>query len=92
MNSVVPVPESSSRHERRSSMSNANAAHGDHSKSGWLHTSPGERLRTLTPASETDGAYTLLEVLADPQYGVPMHIHDSENEHFMVLEGTAHRQ
>ena len=69
-------------------MSNANAAHGDHSNSGWLHTSPGERFKILTPARETDGAYTLLEVIADPQYGVPMHIHDNENEHFIVLEGT----
>jgi len=69
-------------------MSNANAAHGDRSNSGWLHTSPGERFKILTPVSEMDGAYTLLEVIADPQYGVPMHIHDNENEHFIVLEGT----
>ena len=69
-------------------MSNANAAHGDHSNSRWLHTSPGERFKILTPAGDTDGAYTLLEVIADPQYGVPMHVHDNENEHFIVLEGT----
>src|SRR5262245_19581585 len=69
-------------------MSNANAAHGDHSNSRWLHTSPGERFKILTPASDTHGAYTLLDVIADPQYGVPMHVHDNENEHFIVLEGT----
>jgi uncharacterized cupin superfamily protein len=30
----------------------------------------------------------MLEVVADPRNGVPMHIHTNEDEHFIVLEGT----
>ena len=30
----------------------------------------------------------MLEVVADPRNGVPMHIHANEDEHFIVLEGT----
>jgi mannose-6-phosphate isomerase-like protein (cupin superfamily) len=32
----------------------------------------------------------MLEMVADPRIGVPMHIHKSEDEHFIVLEGTLH--
>ena len=32
----------------------------------------------------------MLELVADPQNGAPMHIHKNEDEHFIVLEGTLH--
>ena len=31
----------------------------------------------------------MLEVVADPRNGVPMHVHDTADEHFIILEGTA---
>jgi quercetin dioxygenase-like cupin family protein len=31
----------------------------------------------------------MLEVVADPRNGVPMHVHDNEEEHFIILEGKA---
>jgi quercetin dioxygenase-like cupin family protein len=31
----------------------------------------------------------MLEVVADPRNGVPMHVHDNADEHFIILEGTA---
>src|SRR5262249_33606185 len=31
-----------------------------------------------------------LELIADPRNGVPMHIHQNEDEHFVVLEGSLH--
>ncbi|WP_079537934.1 hypothetical protein [Bradyrhizobium lablabi] len=34
------------------------------------------------------GAYTMLEVVADPRNAVPMHIHKNKGEYFIVLEGT----
>lgn len=55
-------------------MRNERAGH-DHRNGGWLQISPGERFKMLTPAGETDGTYTLLELVADSQYGVPMHVH-----------------
>src|SRR5262245_48064798 len=36
------------------------------------------------------GAYSMLEVVAaDPRNGVPMHVHDNEDEHFIVVEDKA---
>src|SRR3984893_10630590 len=56
----------------------------------WLETTPGERFTIRTSAKETKGMYTMLEVVADPRNGVPIHIHKNEDEHFLVLEGTLH--
>jgi mannose-6-phosphate isomerase-like protein (cupin superfamily) len=56
----------------------------------WLETTPGERFTIRTSAKETQGVYTMLEIVADPRNGVPIHIHKNEDEHFLVLEGTLH--
>jgi mannose-6-phosphate isomerase-like protein (cupin superfamily) len=60
------------------------------SEDGWLQTTPGERFKIRIRAEETQAAYTMLEMVADPRNGVPMHIHKNEDEHFIVLEGTLH--
>jgi quercetin dioxygenase-like cupin family protein len=54
----------------------------------WLETTPGERFRIRTSSGDTDGAYLILEVKADPRTGVPVHTHDNEEEHFIVIDGT----
>src|ERR1700738_969034 len=56
----------------------------------WLETTPGERFTIRTSAKETKGVYTMLEVVADPRNGVPIHIHKNEDKHFLVLEGMLH--
>jgi mannose-6-phosphate isomerase-like protein (cupin superfamily) len=58
--------------------------------SGWLEVTPGERMRFLTSSESTNGAYMVLECVADPRNGVPMHVHDNEEEHFIVVEGALH--
>lgn len=35
-----------------------------------------------------DGAYSVIEIVADPRNGVPLHTHSKEQEHFIVLDGT----
>jgi mannose-6-phosphate isomerase-like protein (cupin superfamily) len=57
-------------------------------KGEWLQVTPGERFRIRIPSVQTMGAYTVLEVVADPHNGVPLHIHNREEEHFIVLDGT----
>jgi mannose-6-phosphate isomerase-like protein (cupin superfamily) len=54
----------------------------------WLQITPGERFKIRTSVEETEGGYTMLELVADPRNGVPVHIHKNEDEHFIVLEGT----
>jgi mannose-6-phosphate isomerase-like protein (cupin superfamily) len=54
----------------------------------WLQITPGERFTIRTSVDETEGRYTMIEMVADPRNGVPMHIHKNEDEHFVVLEGT----
>ena len=61
-----------------------------HRNGGWLQVTPGERFRIRTSVKETKGIYTMLELIADPRNGVPMHIHQNEDEHFIVLEGSLH--
>ena len=58
-------------------------AHGE-----WLQVTPGERFRIRVASAQTMGAYSIIEIVADPGNGVPLHIHNKEEEHFMVLEGT----
>jgi mannose-6-phosphate isomerase-like protein (cupin superfamily) len=55
---------------------------------GWLSVTPGEKFRIRTPAQDTDGAYAVLEFVVQPKNAIPMHIHQNEEEHFIVIEGT----
>jgi mannose-6-phosphate isomerase-like protein (cupin superfamily) len=55
---------------------------------GWLHATPGERFKIRIASAQTMGAYALIEVVANPHNGAPLHIHSKEEEHFIVLEGT----
>jgi mannose-6-phosphate isomerase-like protein (cupin superfamily) len=54
----------------------------------WFQITPGERFKIRTSVEETEGAFAMLELVADPRNGAPMHIHMNEDEHFIVLEGT----
>jgi mannose-6-phosphate isomerase-like protein (cupin superfamily) len=40
-------------------------------------------------AAGTNGAYSLIEIVSESRDGTPIHIHQNEDEHFIVLEGTA---
>lgn len=55
----------------------------------WLETRPGEHCLIRVSAKDTHGLYSLAEIVSDPGDGTPMHIHEREDEHFVVLEGTA---
>ena len=59
-------------------------------KREWQQVTPGESFLIRTFTEDTMGAYTTLEFVADHLNGVPMHINQNEDEHFIVLEGTAH--
>jgi mannose-6-phosphate isomerase-like protein (cupin superfamily) len=74
MNPKKSSRESSSSHER---------------KDEWSEVTRGERYIIRTTSEEATGAYSMLEVIADPRNGVPMHVHDNEEEHFIILEGKA---
>ena len=54
----------------------------------WLQVTLGERLRIRVTSAQTMQAYSVIEVVADPHNGVPLHIHTEEEEHFIVLDGT----
>lgn len=58
--------------------------------SQWFEVTPGERFVIRASVAETEGRYTMLEVVADPRNGVPMHVHANEEEHFVILEGRVH--
>jgi mannose-6-phosphate isomerase-like protein (cupin superfamily) len=53
----------------------------------WLHAQPGEWVAVRLSSAATDGRYSVLEVVAVPGSGPPLHIHHNEDEHFVVLEG-----
>ena len=54
----------------------------------WLQVTPGERLRIRVASAQTMEAYSVIEIVADPHNGVPLHVHKNEEEHFIVLDGT----
>jgi mannose-6-phosphate isomerase-like protein (cupin superfamily) len=49
---------------------------------------PGETVTFKAVSTDTDGAYTLIEVIDEPQSGPPLHLHRREHESFYILEGT----
>jgi quercetin dioxygenase-like cupin family protein len=57
-------------------------------KKEWLETRPGERCLIRVSAKDTNGIYSLVETVSDPGDGTPMHVHETEDEHIAVLEGT----
>src|SRR5215831_2037869 len=61
----------------------------DENKNEWLQTRPGERCLIRISARDTNGAYSVVEVVSDVRDGTPMHTHQNEDEHFLILEGTA---
>jgi mannose-6-phosphate isomerase-like protein (cupin superfamily) len=66
-----------------------NAAAGGERKNACTEMRPGERFFVRTASDDTNGAYSMLELVAAPRSGTPMHIHDNEDEHLIILEGTA---
>ena len=58
--------------------------HGD-----WLETRPGEHCLIRVAATQTNGAYSVVEVVSQPGDSTPIHVHENEDEHFLILEGTA---
>jgi quercetin dioxygenase-like cupin family protein len=72
MNPKELSKESSSGHEREDE---------------WSEVTRGERYIIRATSEEANGAYSVLEVVANPRNGVPMHVHDNEEEHFIILGG-----
>jgi mannose-6-phosphate isomerase-like protein (cupin superfamily) len=54
----------------------------------WLETRPGELSAIRVDAEETNGIYSLVEIISNPGDGTPLHTHQNEDEHIIVLEGT----
>lgn len=54
----------------------------------WYDAAPGERIAVRLSSCDTNGAYAVVESLAAPGCCVAMHLHQKEEEHFVVLEGT----
>jgi mannose-6-phosphate isomerase-like protein (cupin superfamily) len=73
------------------SISSTGDAHAiDNEPSGeWLQARPGERFSIRIPASATNGCYSVTEILSNPDDSTPVHLHDREDEHILVVEGTA---
>jgi quercetin dioxygenase-like cupin family protein len=54
----------------------------------WLRARPGEQFSIRVPASATNGAYSITEIISSPGDSTPIHLHEKEDEHMLVLEGT----
>lgn len=58
-------------------------------QANWLQTRPGERCLIRVPAADANGAYSLVEIVSAPGDGTPLHMHQNEDEHLIVLNGVA---
>ena len=54
----------------------------------WLDSRLGEHCLIRIPAESTDGLYSLVEIVSNPGDGTPLHVHEREDEHFFVIDGT----
>jgi len=55
----------------------------------WLRTRPGEQCLIRESSEDTNGLYAVLEIVSSPGDGTPLHLHANEDEHFLVVQGTA---
>ena len=55
----------------------------------WLLARSGERCLIRASAGDTGGLYSVVEIVSVPGDGTPLHIHQNEDEHLVVLEGVA---
>ncbi|MCA6111165.1 cupin domain-containing protein [Bradyrhizobium cenepequi] len=53
----------------------------------WYDAAVGERIAVRVSSLDTNGAYAVVESIADPGCGVPLHLHQNEEEHFVVIAG-----
>jgi quercetin dioxygenase-like cupin family protein len=53
----------------------------------WLEALPGETIAICVRGQDVKGAYSILEVIAAPNHGVPLHLHSWEDEIFHVIDG-----
>jgi mannose-6-phosphate isomerase-like protein (cupin superfamily) len=60
----------------------------DENNGEWMDVTRGERFTVRVPSDDTDGVYSVLEFVIGHRNGTPMHVHDNEEERFVVLEGT----
>jgi mannose-6-phosphate isomerase-like protein (cupin superfamily) len=62
---------------------------GSNRAAEWLETRPGELCSIRVDAADTNGVYSVVEIISNPGDGTPLHVHRNEDEHIIVLEGTA---
>jgi quercetin dioxygenase-like cupin family protein len=55
----------------------------------WLQARPGERFLIRVPAAATNGSYSIVDIISSPGDSTPVHVHEKEDEHMLVVEGTA---
>jgi mannose-6-phosphate isomerase-like protein (cupin superfamily) len=53
----------------------------------WFAAAPGERQAIRVDSRVSDGAYAIIESVAEPGCAVPTHLHRNEEEHFLVITG-----
>lgn len=54
----------------------------------WFKPLPGEHIAMRVETRHTGGAFSLTEIIVEPQSGPPLHIHTDADEVLYVLEGT----
>ena len=54
-----------------------------------MQSRPGERFSIRVPATTTNGRYSVTGILSSPGDSTPVHLHEREDEHIFVVEGTA---
>jgi quercetin dioxygenase-like cupin family protein len=80
--------------DKQGTLTSKNVAIDISEKSGtngaeWLSARPDEHFCIRVSATATNGAYSVVEIVAGPGDSTPLHVHEREDEYVLVLEGTA---
>ncbi len=54
----------------------------------WYDAAAGERIAVRLSSLDTNGKYAITRSIAAPGSSVPRHVHQNEEEHFVILKGT----
>jgi mannose-6-phosphate isomerase-like protein (cupin superfamily) len=53
----------------------------------WHEGTRGERIAVRISSFQTNGAYAVVESIAEPGCATPMHLHRNEEEHLVIVSG-----
>jgi len=90
INAWIKIRDEAASRKDNAARANQERAALDTAGADWFEVEPGVRFKVVASTEQTGGIYACLECIAQKDSASPLHVHHNEDEHFLILEGTAH--